>query len=245
MSELAATYTPQELCWSLKPHLFLAALERNNIAVYFDADGWFTSSILDVLSELGSASVMLTPHYLNPFLRQNRSGLKSLTLLKAGLYNAGFIAVRKSEESIRFLVWWREVLKKHCYNMPQKGMCGDQRWLDLAPVLFPNTHISRHPGINVAYWNIHERLIIKDGNKYYANKRNLIYFHFSGFNAKHPKQLSRHLPKFTASGALAELINEYQEALNSEANFIDQAQLEFSYNRIRYKAKRLYRRWRV
>ena len=46
--------------------------------------------------------------------------------------------------------------------MPE-GLFVDQRWVDLVPALFDDYVVMKRAGLNVAYWNLHERSIELDG----------------------------------------------------------------------------------
>jgi hypothetical protein len=65
----------------------------------------------------------------------------------------------------------------------------DQKWLDWAPALF-ETVVWRDEGVNVAYWNVHERDVHQVNGEYLAGTAPLRLFHFSGFPQATPSLLS-------------------------------------------------------
>ena len=59
----------------------------------------------------------------------------------------------------------------------------DQRWLDLLVPSCDAIAVLRDPGLNVAYWNLHERkLEVDHKNAWTVNDHPVKFFHFSGFD---------------------------------------------------------------
>ncbi len=217
IEKLSTQYTPAELCWSLKPVMFRKILEKYESALYFDTDIWFTGKIADIFTDFCDSDILLTPHYLEPFNHQTPFGVKALSLLRGGVFNAGFIGVRRGTQGISFLDWWASQVIRYGRNDPDKGMCGDQRWLDLVPALYPSCKISRHPGMNVGYWNLHERHIDLTQGQLTANGHELIFIHFSGFDPERPESFSTHLPAFKAQEPLLSIVLSYNAALKKSS----------------------------
>ena len=81
-----------------------------------------------------------------------------------------------------FLEWWSERCLKLGFYEPQSGLAVDQKWMDLAPCYFPSLGILRDPGFNVAFWNLHERVLsFRDGQWWVNGDWPLRFFHFSSF----------------------------------------------------------------
>lgn len=234
-------YTPAELCWALKPYIFKWLLNQFDSAFYFDSDICLISSLDHIVKELGCAPILLTPHYLEPFGCATIHGVRALSLLRGGVFNAGFIAVNRCDESLSFVDWWAAHVTRHGRNDPDNGMCGDQRWLDLVPALFPGLKISRHPGLNVGYWNIHERVVTQLSGRYFVNGEPLLFLHLSGFNKNNPLAFSSHLPKFTADGALAGLLSEYAERLDAAQLRLVNFHPIYTYRRLWHRFVKPYR----
>jgi len=92
-------------------------------------------------------------------------------------------------------------------------MFTDQRWMDLAPAFIRKTFIMRHPGYNVAYWNLAHREITRTASgEWLVNGERLVFFHFSGIAADKPEQFSKHQNRFFAHnlGIVADLCNDYR-----------------------------------
>lgn len=212
---LLKRYTPSECCWALKPVIFQWLIEQFDRVFYFDSDILITGPLEEIMDEIENYSILLTPHYLSPFGSTSKTGIRALSLLRGGIFNAGFVGVRQTNQARSFLSWWSDHVSKHGRNDPDNGMCGDQRWLDLVPVLYPETRVSRHPGMNVGYWNIHERLIEGSIKQPFCNGQGLLFLHFSGFTPDHPFLFSKHLPLFEAKGILAEFCSYYAYLLSN------------------------------
>ncbi|HIH2744748.1 hypothetical protein L3V59_03760 [Burkholderia aenigmatica] len=212
LASLTRRYTPAEVCWALKPHLLAWTLGFAQQSFYFDGDILVTGGFAPLAAELGDDNLLLTPHYLTGF-SHTPFGVNALSLLRGGVFNAGFIGLNSTDVSRQFLSWWAERVGRFGRNDPDNGMCGDQRWLDLAPTLFDGVKVSRHRGLNVGYWNLHERTIVRCDDRYWVDDDPLVFFHFSGFDPSRPTALSSHLKGFVADGALAALAADYSERL--------------------------------
>jgi hypothetical protein len=87
-------------------------------------------------------------------------------------------------------------------------MFTDQRWMYLAPVFVPDPLILRHPGYDVAYWNLpHRDIRRREDGTWLVNGQPLVFFHFSGIDPEDPSVFSRHQNHFTMDtlGPAAEL----------------------------------------
>ena len=69
-------------------------------------------------------------------------------------FNLGFICVGRG--AVPFLDWWHERLRVDAVVDLANVLFTDQRWVDWVPSLFAADVIDDH-GMNVAYWNLHER----------------------------------------------------------------------------------------
>lgn len=207
LRELKERYTPSEFCFALKPLALKAVLDEGfERAIYVDSDIYFCGRLDGMLDCLAEHPILLTPHRLRP----HPDTEDELVLLRAGQFNAGFVAVNGSPRAIEFLDWWWSKTRFHAYNKPFQGMCGDQRWLDVVPVLFPEVYIARAAGLNVAHWNLDERPIVKRADQWLVGNEPLVFFHFSGFAADNDRRLSVH-SETALQGALQDLATEYRE----------------------------------
>jgi SAM-dependent methyltransferase/glycosyltransferase involved in cell wall biosynthesis len=214
--EMFFKYDVVELSTAVKPALLILLTERwdEERMMYIDPDVLITRPMTEVFEALDRADVVLTPHLNEPIPCDDRSPSEQ-DILISGAYNLGFIALRRSRETARFLDWWRERLNDLCRVEPSGGLMVDQRWIDLAPSLFPSAFILHDSTYNVAYWNLHARQIERSADGYACNGRPLVMFHFSGYDPERPDVLSKHQTRteLVAGTALHELFTAYGQAV--------------------------------
>ena len=70
-----------------------------------------------------------------------------------GIYNVGWVSVRRRDDGIAALRWWRERCIEWCYDRVEGDRFADQRYLDRLPELFAGVHVIEHLGANLAPWN--------------------------------------------------------------------------------------------
>ncbi len=198
-------YSAMELNMALKPHALQFLFERDGLdaALYFDADIRVYQTLDPLWEILNAHSLVLTPHLTRPITDNFRPS--DLDILRAGIYNGGFLLARNCEESNRFLTWWKLRLQDHCLVDYANGLFVDQRWLDFVPSFSPGSRILREPGYNVAYWNLAERSIERSGNQWLVNRKPLYFMHFSGFDPERPEPLSRHQNRHSLSNLSEEV----------------------------------------
>lgn len=181
-----------ELATATKPFVLKWLLDRGEqTATYIDPDCFLFSPLEEVFGLLNEgANIVLTPHATEPIQDACQPG--EIDLLRSGAFNLGFIAVRESAETRRFLDWWSARLRDHCVFDPVAGLFVDQKWMDLTPSFFDGVSILRHPGYNVAYWNLFQRLIKRAPGGWQVDGEALRFFHFSGLPKDDVRKISRH-----------------------------------------------------
>lgn len=218
LAAMRKRYSRVELCFALKPFLIARLLADGHEQVhYVDADCHAYRGLEPLVEDLRAADLLLTSHCLSPIPDDGRTPT-ALTVLRAGAFNAGYLGVRATRQGHEFAQWLCSMTECQAYNRPAEGMCGDQRWLDLAPSLFPGLAMCRHRGANVAYWNLHERPLARDDQGCVsAGGEPLLFFHFSGFDPSRPEQLSRHQNRHAliAGEPLHGLVQDYLTHLRS------------------------------
>lgn len=211
-------YTVLELNTAVKPWAKETLLKRGYDAViYIDPDISLYRPMHEVMSALsGAADIVVTPHLLSPVMDDKKPS--ELDIRRAGTYNFGFCAVRNTDNTLNLLHWWQGKLFNDCIVDMNRGIFVDQSWMDLVPGLFDNVTILRHPGYNVAYWNIAQRPMSKAAaGKWMVDGHPLVFFHYSGFNPLKPEPFSKHQDRFTLStlGPEVELVKEYAQTVLS------------------------------
>lgn len=180
--DMLSRYNVIEFNTSVKP-FYIDYFWRTNSSetlVYLDPDIVLYRPLNHVFQALESNTVVLTPMFCEA---PSETSLDELVALRHGMYNLGFIALRYSTESKKLINWWKERLRTHCLIDKPRGIFVDQKWMDLAPLLFEGVHILKHRGYNMAWWNFSERKLLDLGEVFAVNhpKQLLHFFHFSGF----------------------------------------------------------------
>jgi hypothetical protein len=192
-------YNITELNTAVKPFIFKYLFARNTDAatiIYLDPDIQVYDRFTEIENGFVENTFILTPHYTNA-INDNFQQSEESTL-NCGLYNLGFLGLARKGRVFEFLDWWAERLKDRCYNNLIKGWFVDQIWINFVPLYYEGAFIMRHPGYNMAYWNLHERKLDIQGGKYLVNASYpLVFFHFSGYNLLQPESISKYQNRFS------------------------------------------------
>jgi glycosyltransferase involved in cell wall biosynthesis/SAM-dependent methyltransferase len=213
---MAATYDVMEFSTAVKPWLLRHLLDRPGVdaVAYLDPDIRIFNPIDEIERRAREHGVVLTPHFTEPLPRDDLKPSEE-DILIAGTYNLGFIGLGGGETTDSLLEWWSERLEKHCINNPAQGHFVDQRWIDLAPGLWPGIDVLRDPAFNIAYWNLATRALSFEDGEYRVDGLPLRFFHFSGFDPRRPAELSKHQTRVDVKSnpALVRICAEYAEEL--------------------------------
>lgn len=217
LSGFKGAYTVMEVATACKPIFGLYLFEKYpdlEKLIYFDTDLWITDSINPIEKNLDSYDIILTPHITQPIDLEEEWNEKQF--LNAGLYNTGFVGMKRSENTFKFLNWWKNHLKDYGYYDFCNGMGIDQLCVNFVPIFYDKVLIEYSPTYNLAYWNLHEREVTFGNGKYIINaKQDLMFFHFSGYTPDKPNLLSKHIKSSKISNylVLKPLFEEYNDAL--------------------------------
>lgn len=219
--DLAFRYTVLELATALKPAFLLHLLEKKGVdrLVYLDSDTYVYGPLEEVRQSLEAHDVVLTPHILEP-LRPDGRMPEERDLLAAGVFNLGFVAVRRSPAALALLDWWAARLHEGAYVDFVRGLFTDQKWMNLAPCFLDRLEVLRHRGYNVAYWNFQERFdLARSGDAWTVGADPLRFVHFSGLNPDQPNLVSKHQNRFRLTDlgrTYRELFESYLSALEAD-----------------------------
>ena len=215
---MALRYTAFEFSMALKPWLIRHVLDNHGTAIYLDSDIRIYGALDPLFEALGRNEVVLVPHLARP-LPHDGVAPEDDAILVGGAHNAGCVGMAAGATTDALLRWWSTWLRTHCRQDPSRGLMVDQRWLDLAPGLFEGIHLLRDPGINVAYWNLPGRALIRDAaDNWRVDDAPLRFFHFSGFDPAQPRRLSMYDARYRGSEMpdyLAELCAGYAAELST------------------------------
>ncbi|MDJ0743975.1 MAG: glycosyltransferase family 4 protein [Xenococcaceae cyanobacterium MO_167.B27] len=195
--DFAFRYDIMEFNTAVKPFVMQLLIEERGFeqVVYLDPDIELFAPMTPVFEALNNgAHFVLTPHITQPAEGNEYPG--DIGVMKAGIYNLGFIAVDNSIDTIEFLHWWGRKLRFQCINQQDQGIFVDQKFVDLLPAFHDNVAILRDTTLNVAYWNLTQRKLEKAETGWLADGKPLIFFHFSGIDPKNPHRLSKHTEGF-------------------------------------------------
>jgi hypothetical protein len=139
---------------------------------YLDSDLFFFAPPDPIYAEMKGAAFGIIPHRFTQRLTDHR---------RFGIYNVGWVSVRRRDEGIAALRWWRERCIEWCYDRVEGDRFADQRYLDRLPELFTGVHVIGHLGANLAPWNFADyRMKWRGGSVEIEGQYPLLFFHFYG-----------------------------------------------------------------
>jgi hypothetical protein len=191
---MASSYSTIELNTAMKPFVFGAltdrGLDQSEIICYLDPDIRVYQPFAAIAEALNHAPIAVTPHILSPIPLDGRWPAEN-AFLNYGIYNLGFLALRAGHQSRALIEWWSSRLSRLCYDDVKNGLFVDQLWINYAPIYF-NVQILRDYGLNVAYWNLHERRLLRKHNQWIVNDSSpLVFYHFSSFSLAESDAIGR------------------------------------------------------
>jgi hypothetical protein len=185
---------------------------------YLDPDTFVYGNLNIIEQEFGeNGRTLLTPHITKPIKLDDKIPKENQFLIY-GIYNLGFLGFKYPQQNSKLLEWWQERTYHLGYGRPNEGLFVDQLWLNFAPVFFDEVVISKHPGLNMAPWNLHERSLTETNNTYFVNDVfPLIFYHFSNYNYTEPNSISRYYTRynFMTNKDLITIYQKYHELLTA------------------------------
>lgn len=168
-----------EASTAVKGDLFKYILHKyplENKFVYLDPDVCVYAPLDELERLLDEYDIILTPH----LLRECGHLLMEVSVLEHGIFNLGFLAIKRSDEAERLIKWWTDRLHRACFDLKHIGLFTDQKWFNHTMIFF-NPHILRHPGYNVGPWSMMSRQITLEGDQVLVDGQPLKFVHFSDY----------------------------------------------------------------
>jgi len=131
--------------------------EQAEAIVYVDPTIWWLGDWQEVEEQLQQNDIVLTPRVTRTFGRSTYGDEK--LFLNTGMYDAGFWAMKATDNTKMFLKWWQERLTDRAHFDVCNGMNHDQLWLNYVPIFFNKVKLHKNLGWNLALHNLHERII--------------------------------------------------------------------------------------
>lgn len=210
----AMRYDILELNTNVKPTFLLKLLNKYKKVAYIDPDIKVFRPLDIIFDRLSESSIVLTPHIVSSIDDSMKPG--EIDFLINGQFNLGFIALNDSVQAIKMLHWWQARCLEQGYNEPSQGLFVDQKWINLVPCIFSDVYIEKSVGCNMAYWNLHERLLGEKNNEWVVNEiEPLYFFHFSGLLLNDENDISKYQNRFnlTQRPDLRKLFSAYRQEL--------------------------------
>jgi len=235
-------YAAMELVGMSRSRALTALLDRGYTRViYLDLDMRVYAPLTPLLEALERAAIVMTPHLTEP-LPDSEAAASYETLCKqSGLVNSACLAVREHPQARAFLTYWASRTERHGHIDAASGHYSEQSWMDYALAFYDQAALLRHPGFNVAVWNLPSRPITREpGGAWSAGGQPLVCFHWSGLRWRKPDHIYNH--PIAPGTPLADLAAEYSRDL-AEAGAPASAQKEYGHLRLS-DGTRIERAWR-
>jgi hypothetical protein len=218
-SRTARDPTEMQSYWMLTPYFTQYIMNSGCLddILYIDADIYFFNSPEVVYEEVGNKSVGIVRHRIpyNP---------------EVGEFNVGIVYFRNDLKGNQCLDWWRACLldpNNEFYST--HGMCGDQKYLELFPVLFGEENVGVIDKLvgHIAPWNLNHQKYEKGNLVWGGNVQNLIYSHFSNFTPNYKNGTYMMAPRHgipsskVGIGLIDESYEEYFEATKRTRRIVE------------------------
>jgi len=207
--DLASKYTAFELSCVARGrlHEFLWYENKATMWVVLDTDMVVLSSLKPLWKELPKYTGIITPHLTKP----SKSARREFNSINAGVYNAGFLAFNRCNDSLDAIRWLKDRLEKYGYASQQRREMGltdpvgflfvDQIWLNFLPCYFDGFLARGLPEWNLGHWNLLDGTLTKaaESNEYLYDGRPVMIAHLSGIPKENPEYVSTYAPWYRES----------------------------------------------
>ena len=164
-----------EYYFTCNPALFIYVFHiTNNIELltYVDADLFFYSEPNKYIDEISNYSISITPHRFQGKIKYLED--------KYGIFNIGWVTIKKDNEGLSCLNRWRKQNIEWCHDRFDNGRYADQMYLNDWPDRFDRVKIINHKGINLALFNLANFNLTLNNKVVYVDEYPLICYHFFG-----------------------------------------------------------------
>lgn len=139
---------------NMKPFVGHYLLEKFNQILYVDPYCVFFQPFAYLWDAADQAQMVLIPELL-----EAEGHPKQEKILNQGIYQNHIWVAQKTADSDDFFAWWKEQVLLKGFVDVCHGMNADRYYLEIAPSIFPNFTIYKHPGVGVSNRNLAERKI--------------------------------------------------------------------------------------
>lgn len=235
-------YAAMELVGMSRSRALTALLDRGYTRViYLDLDMKVYAPLTPLLEVLERSAIVMTPHFAEPLPESDTAAAYETLCKQSGLVNSACLAVREHPQARAFLTYWASRTERHGHMDAARGYYSEQAWMDFALAFYDQTALLRHPGFNVALWNLPSRPIAREsGGAWLAAGRPLVCFHWSGLRWNKPDRIYQY--RIPPGTPLADLAAEYARDL-VEAGAPANAKKEYGHLRLS-DGTRIDRAWR-
>lgn len=148
--------------------------------IFTDSDMAFWNNPSEIFEELDECSFLAKDHEIEP----QRS---------AGRFNVGLLGYKDDDSCREWLKWWQDRCIEWCQWRAHDGKFAEQGYLNILhnkPLKFKGFLSTKHPGVNLAPWNISKHKVYKENGILKVDGQNLICYHYHEFelrgNSYHP-----------------------------------------------------------
>jgi hypothetical protein len=223
--------------------------------LFLDADMLALGDFTAVFNATGGKDILLSPHAFAAY-PDDGDLPDDLEIVQCGHVNAGVAYFRNSPPALEALEWLCAQTRYNWFISPALGMHAEQQWFSLLPYYHREAvGVVEHRGVNVAYWNLHERALSRRGDTYeVVTKRGaepLLLFHFSGFPVPSKGRLTRHSRRQFDVGTqnvAQELAGHYEDLVSRRRTELERPDLagdvSFSNDPLDARIRRASRSWK-
>lgn len=257
LEDLAFKYSVTEFCTAIKPASFKFLMNKyrnNDDFIYFDPDIFVFNNISNITDLFAKHEIIVTPHYVTPQMDYTGDQIDRSTLF-VGIYNFGFVAIKRSPYTLLIIDWWHNRLMNQCYADIQDALHTDQKWMDFLSA-FDNDKlmVTQNLGFNLAPWNLFERKIYKENNSFmvhgcFNGKIDFLTFvHFAGYDPKNLKIIHKDFFNLTIEKyPYYDSIRRIYQEVTENYNFTKYKELPYKFGNfengkmVKHYHRRLYR----